>query len=411
MIITKKIPVGANVTWEASAENCLPLHGSFIMPNAIKTLDIILDRGENYWTIFSGEGNPAIYIALNDQSEYSKVYSPVLKKDYNEVLTHIRFGYNKDSRDLITDITWLDTSSLIDTYYTFAYCHNLKSIPTLTLNDYMDMRGMFRECSSLENIPSTTLRPTNMNNMFRGCSSLKSIPDLNTLYSSDFNYAFSDCTSIETVPELNFYSAETAISAFRGCTNLKSVGITGSDNVTNASYMFDGCSSLTEIDINLSKVENASYLFRNCSELRTVKFRSEDLFGGTVYATSMNGIFSGCPNLSSVEGICFNYAVKSSSVPDLFGDVPRLPLLTHFIVEGRIDYSFSFTQLTNLDYASVKSILEAMNRTTNTTTTKVMRFNCTVNDRYGPNNLNGVLAGLVSSCTAKKWSITGLRIK
>ena len=40
MIITKKIPVGTSVTWEASAENCFPQHGSFIMPNTIKKLDI-----------------------------------------------------------------------------------------------------------------------------------------------------------------------------------------------------------------------------------------------------------------------------------------------------------------------------------------------------------------------------------
>ena len=40
MIITKKIPVGANVTWEASAESYFPQHGSFVMPNAIKELNI-----------------------------------------------------------------------------------------------------------------------------------------------------------------------------------------------------------------------------------------------------------------------------------------------------------------------------------------------------------------------------------
>ena len=42
MIITKKIPVGANVTWEASAKSYFPQHGSFVMPNSIKTLDIDL---------------------------------------------------------------------------------------------------------------------------------------------------------------------------------------------------------------------------------------------------------------------------------------------------------------------------------------------------------------------------------
>ena len=54
MIITKKIPVGANVTWEASAENCFPQHGSFIMPNSIKELNIDLEYNiinDNYISI------------------------------------------------------------------------------------------------------------------------------------------------------------------------------------------------------------------------------------------------------------------------------------------------------------------------------------------------------------------------
>lgn len=414
MIITKKIPVGANVTWEASATNYFPQHGSFIMPSAIKELNIDLESAGDYWAIFSGEGNPAIY-AYFYPTEYENVHSPVLKRDYEGDLELIQFGYNVDSRDLITEVTWLDTSRLTNADEMFSGCHNLKSVPALSFNKDISMQYMFGGCRSLEYIPPITLHsffngveiehfPTKMNNMFAGCTSLKSVPALNTRKVSNFNFTFSGCTSIETVPDLDFSSAETAISTFKGCTNLKSVGITGSDNITDASMMFSGCSSLVKIDINLRRATLLKKTFEGCSKLEEVKFNGY----GTEYVTSMEDLFKDCSNLRTVEGICFNSLdiVKFGTL-DLFGTVSDLPLLTHFMVGGRINFSWNreqgLHQLVNLDYDSIKSILEAMSRTSNTDA-KEMKLNCSASDP------NGELAGLVSVCTTKGWTITGLTL-
>ena len=450
MIITKKIPVGANVTWEASAENYFPQHGSFIMPSAIKELNIDLESAGDYWAIFSGEGNPTIYAYFNP-TEYENVHSPVLKRDYKGDLEVIQFGYNVDSWDLITEVTWLDTSSLENADYMFYRCHNLKSVPALFFNRNTSMNFMFAECRSLVNIPPITLRsfingveiehfPTRMESMFAGCTSLKSVPALDTRKVTDFNSTFSGCTSIETVPDLDFASATNAIRMFKNCSSLKSVRIikgsreyesgsltnasqmfagcsslqkvelicpvNGSPfrKVTDAEQMFSGCSSLEKIDIDLRQATLLKQTFEGCSKLKEVKFNDY----GTEHVTNMQELFKGCSNLRSVERICFNSLdFEKFGTMYLFGTTSDLPLLTHFIVGGRINFDWAgregLHQLVNLDYDSIKSILEAMSRTSNTDA-KTMRLNCSVSDP------NGELAGLVSECTTKGWTITGLTL-
>ena len=450
MIITKKIPVGANVTWEASAENCFPQHGSFIMPDSIKTLDIDLESSGEYWAIFSGEGNPTIY-AYFFPTVYENVHSPVLKRDYEGNLESIQFGYNADSMDLITEVTWLDTSTLETADFMFSNCHNLKSVPALSFNKDISMQYMFTDCRSLVNIPPITLRsfingdeieyfPTKMNNMFEGCTSLKSVPALDTRKVTDFNSTFSGCTSIETVPDLDFASATSAAQMFKDCSSLKSVRIikgsreyeSGSltnasqmfagcsslqkveliypvledpfRNVTDASMMFRGCSSLQKMDINLRQATLLKQTFEGCSKLEEVKFNGY----GTEYVTSMEDLFKDCSNLRSVEWICFNSLdnEKFGSM-NLFGTTSDLPLLTHFKVNGRISFSWNrkqgLHQLVNLDYDSIRSILEAMSRTSNTDA-KVMKLNCSASDP------DGKLAELVSVCSTKGWTITGLTL-
>ena len=81
--------------------------------------------------------------------------------------------------------------------------------------------------------------------------------------------------------------------------------------------------------------------------------------------------------------------------------------LTHFIVNGKINASISdnygFYVTPNLDYDSIKSILEAMNRTDNTNA-KEMKFRQVIEDH------DGELTALVASCATKGWTITGLNV-
>lgn len=84
-----------------------------------------------------------------------------------------------------------------------------------------------------------------------------------------------------------------------------------------------------------------------------------------------------------------------------------MPKITRFIVNGKINVSvtgYSVESLSAIDYDSVKSILEAANRTDNTNAKK-LAFNRTMTDQ------NGELAALVASCTSKGWTIIGLTLQ
>ena len=172
-------------------------------------------------------------------------------------------------------------------------------------------------------------------------------------------------------------------------------------NVTNMGDMFRDCKNLTTIpQLDTSKVKNMSYMFDGCANLTTIPQLD------TSKVSDMYSVFGGCSRLTTVEGIDFSGIY--STVSSLFGRSTSMPNLTRFIVNGKINVSIydnnSIKTLTAIDYDSVKSILEAANRTDNTIK-KTLAFNRTIADQ------NGELAALVSSCTSKGWTINGLTLQ
>ena len=253
---------------------------------------------------------------------------------------------------LIT-IPQLNTSNVTNMGYMFTNCTGLTIIPQLDTSKVTDMGSMFEGCSSLITIPLlNTSNVTNMNNMFYNCDCLTTIPQLDTSKVTNMGYMFSDCNNLTTIPQLN------------------------TSNVTSMPFMFGSCSKITTIpQLDTSKVTDMGYMFDNCTGLTTV------------------------------EGI--DFSGLTSELTNLFGWYSGLPNLTHFIVNGKINVSISddygIKALAELDYDSVKSILAAADRTDNTNA-KELAFNRTMTDQ------NGELAALVSSCTSKGWTITGLTI-
>ena len=125
----------------------------------------------------------------------------------------------------------------------------------------------------------------------------------------------------------------------------------------------------------------------------------------TSNVTEMDYMFYNCPGLNTVEGI--DFSGLTSSLYNLFGYTDK-PLLKRFIVNGKINVSMpndsGIQALIAIDYDSVKSILAAADRTDNTNA-KELAFNRTMTDQ------NGELAALVSSCTSKGWTISGLTLQ
>ena len=217
---------------------------------------------------------------------------------------------------------------------------------------------------------------------FSDCWNLTTIPLLDTSGMQSMYSMFENCSCLTTIPQINTSNVINAYSSFRNCTSLKTIPQLDFSNVTNAEHLFSGCTALTTVPpLNISKVHGG---------LDHIRY-----------------IFDGCTSLTTVEGI--DFSGMDYSITNLFGTATRMPKITRFIVNGainsNIDDSYSIAALINIDYDSVKSILEAASRTSHYHSGGKIAFNRTMTDR------NGELAALVSSCATRGWSITGLTLK
>ena len=269
--------------------------------------------------------------------------------------------------------SYFGTTSGYQAFYNMKY---IKSIPLYDTSSMTSMNQMFNGCKSLQTIPVLdTSSATGMDFMFQGCKSLTAIPLLDTSSVTSMNGMFYKCSNLTSIPALNTSSCTDMSNMFCFCSKLESIPALDTSNVTNMYSMFDGCSSLQVIPaLDTSNV------------------------------TSMSYMFNGCFALQSVGGIDFSPLTSS---PFSFFGYQSLPNLIHFTVNGKINFSWSddygFRRLTGIDYDSIKSILEAMNRTDNSNA-KTMVFNRAIEDH------DGELTGLVSSCATKGWTITGLNV-
>ena len=253
MIITKKIPVGTNVTWEASAKSYFPQHGSFVMPNSIKALDIDLeyDIYSDYWIISNSVRNDSRgNISIEDSFGRTADYLPLPVAEFSSApwnidvshpdLEYIEYwnysaldsGSFKNCSNLRTVSNICHRSSRTSyAKITFSNCPNLTSItnfdakgavrvgfrdcPSLTTLDIVNMQrveqasgayvGMFQNCPSLISVPAA-LSEASLKDcmyMFYNCSSLAYIPQLNTSNCSYFRSMFENCSSLTTIPSLD----------------------------------------------------------------------------------------------------------------------------------------------------------------------------------------------------------------
>ena len=242
---------------------------------------------------------------------------------------------------------------------------------------------------------------TNASYLFYNCSKLTTVPLLDLSSATNVAQMFSGCKSLVAVPELDISSATEANSLFSGCSILTAVPALNISNATSVSNLFVGCKSLVTVpELGISSARTVAGLFDGCSSLITIPRLD------TSKATSFKNMLSRCTSLTTVEGI--DFSGLTDSLTNLFGWNPSMSKITQFIVNGKINVSISddycIKALPAIDYDSVKSILAAADRTDNTNA-KELAFNRTMTDQ------NGELAALVSSCTSKGWTISGLTLQ
>ena len=348
------------------------------------------------------EENKALYL-LDDPNPDSYMNNPnitfVPKKNMESYFAKDSAFYDMK---YIKGIPFYDTSNMNIMSHMFNHCSSLETVPPLSTSNVTTMDWMFNGCKSLATIPPIdTSKVTNMYYAFSGCSTLRSIPPIDTSRVTNTERMFYDCKALETVPPMNLSSVTNAQSMFLSCSSLTAIPPIDTSNITAVAEMFSGCSSLKTVpELNLSSATSISSIFANCYSLKKVFFLN------TSNAKYMGSAFAKCSSLTTVEGI--DFSGLASELRQLFGYTSNMPDLTRFIVNGKINVSisdyYSIKALTAIDYDSVKSILAAADRTDNTNA-KTLAFNRTMTDQ------NGELAALVSSCTSKGWTITGLALQ
>lgn len=232
--------------------------------------------------------------------------------------------------------------------------------------------------------------------------------DFSRTYNADVMLYFSDLESVKsiTIHDITNDTFGKSISfSFSNCFNLKSINYISDSVKTNCKMLlgdiFQNCYNLSTISgltFDFNSTNNTNNTFYNCQSLKTIPVLN------TSKVTSMNNMFFNCKSLTNVEGIDFSSVLNC---PDFMFGYDALPNLIHFIVNGVINFTwnnnYGFKLTPNLDFESIKSILTAMSKKTNTNA-KTMQFNSTITDQ------NGELTNLVATCTSLGWTITGLTI-
>lgn len=212
---------------------------------------------------------------------------------------------------------------------------------------------------------------TSLNRGFYYFANLSSVnlDGLNTSNVSDFSSMFEDCAILTSVPSLNTSNGTSFYSMFARCRALTTIPQIDTSKGTNFGSMFSGCSKLTSIpQIDTSKGTDFYRMFDGCVVLSTIPLIDISMED---YDSSM---FYNCKALTSIS------------------------------FTGSINASISF-QYSPLNEASIRSVLEACSRTTNTNAKTVsFKSGSTISDA------DGSVQALINTCTSKGWTIQNLTI-
>ncbi len=137
------------------------------------------------------------------------------------------FGLNNAG---FSDLDELNTSSVKNMKYMFAYCKNtiLGGIENWDVSNVTNMSYMFDMCTGIKKLDLSgwkVSKVTNMSSMFRECTGLQTLNLLgwNVTMLSNTSYMFSGCSSLKTIfcnGNWNKSTLKTSTAMFSGCTSL-----------------------------------------------------------------------------------------------------------------------------------------------------------------------------------------------
>ena len=311
------------------------------------------------------------------------------------------------------NLSGFKTGSVTDMRYLFSSCQSLESLDLSGFNteNVSSMVSMFTQCSSLRSLDLSsfnTSKVIDMNLMFYMCTNLESI-DLSSFDTESLQqmaHMFYSCTKLEMLDLSSFATPNmtSMLCAFQYCKNLKTIYVTSAfttDKVTEGPYAFAGCVNLPNYNPDKTGVEMAhtgagGYLtaataswVRWDAPTGTLSFHRGatkpvgdnilDLGTGTspdwgTYAAEIKKVvfkagfrdethwtcskwFSGCTNLTSIEGIENLNTSNVKYMNEMFGQCSNLETLdlSHFNTENVVNMSNMFNGCTKLHKLNISS--------------------------------------------------------
>lgn len=339
------------------------------------------------------------------------------------------------------NLSGFKTGSLTDMRYLFSSCQSLESLDLSGFNteNVSSMVSMFSQCSSLRSLDLSsfnTSKVIDMNLMFYMCTNLESI-DLSSFDTENLQQMarmFYSCTKLEMLDLSSFATPNmtSMLSAFQYCKNLKTIYVTSAfttDKVTEGPYAFAGCVNLPNFNPAKTSVEMAhtgagGYLtaasatwVRWDAPTGTLTFHRSGTkpVGDNIYElqygnrqdwndhaaeikkvvfkagfrdethTTCSKWFSGCTNLTSIEGIENLNTSNVKYMNEMFGQCSNLETLdlSHFNTEKVGNMSNMFNGCTKLRDLNISSF-----NTENVTNMYGMFYGCSSLDSLDLSHFN-----------------------
>lgn len=339
------------------------------------------------------------------------------------------------------NLSGFKTGSLTEMRYLFSSCHSLESLDLSGFNteNVTSMVSMFSQCSSLRSLDLSsfnTSKVIGMNLMFYNCTNLESI-DLSSFETENLQqmpHMFYSCTKLETLDLSSFATPNmtSMLSAFQNCKNLKTIYVTSAfttDKVTEGPHAFAGCVNLPNYNPDKTGVEMAhtgegGYLTAataswvrwdaptgtlsfhrsatkpagdnildlgygnypnwdtHAAEIKKVVFKAG--FRDETHTTCSKW-FSGCTNLTSIEGIENLNTSNVKYMNEMFGQCSNLETLdlSHFNTEKVGNMSNMFNGCTKLRDLNISSF-----NTENVTNMYGMFYGCSSLDSLDLSHFN-----------------------
>lgn len=311
------------------------------------------------------------------------------------------------------DVSSFNTENVTTMLGMFNNCSSLRSLdlPGFNTANVTQMSSMFNKCSSLRSLDLSsfnTRKVTYMQSMFEGCTNLESI-DLSSFDTENMKYMtrmFFSCTKLETLDLSSFATPKmvSMVDAFSNCKNLKTIYVTSAfttDKVTLGFSIFDGCVNLPNFNpaktgVKMAHTGEGGYLtaataswVRWDAPTGTLTFHRSGTkpVGDNIYElqygnrqdwndhaaeikkvvfkagfrdethTTCSKWFSGCTNLTSIEGIENLNTSNVKYMNEMFGQCSNLETLdlSHFNTENVVNMSNMFNGCTKLHKLNISS--------------------------------------------------------